>query len=102
MSAPFNALGTSQSQINIEWTVLPDLTEKGGCEITSYHLQWDKNSDEWFDIIGFNPISLALATVQTLDVQGGITYKFRVRAQNIHGWSAFSDSVEIKAAQIPD
>jgi hypothetical protein len=103
MSAPFSVIGTSQSQINIEWLALTDLTFEGGSIVTSYHLQWDNNTgDSWFDIMGLSPISLALSTIKTLDVQGGLVYQFRVRAQNIHGWGAYSDSVEIKAAQIPD
>jgi hypothetical protein len=47
--------------------------------------------------MGFSPVSLEVSTTQT-DVEGGKTYKFRVRAQNIHGWGEFSDYVEIKAA----
>jgi hypothetical protein len=34
----------------------------GGIEVTSYNLQWDKasNGAEWFNIFGFEPVSLEL------------------------------------------
>ena len=38
----------------------------------------------------------------TQNIVGGVTYNFRVRAQNIHGLGAFSTVFGIKAAQIPD
>lgn len=84
---------------------MPDLESKGGVEVTSYHLQWDKGSDgaTWFNVIGFSPSSLVLKTTITSEVVGGVTYKFKVRARNVHGWAPeFSESSGIKAAQIPD
>jgi hypothetical protein len=41
--------------------------------------------------------------VISTEVQGGLTYQFKVRARNIHGWADLdSDPVSIKAAQVPD
>lgn len=104
MQQPQNGDGTSQSQIVVNWEALPDLESKGGVDVISYNLQWDKatNGQEWFDVIGHNPVSLDLTTTQTVNIVGGSWYQFRVRAENIHGLGPFSDSISIKAAQIPD
>lgn len=76
----------------------------GGSQVLSYNLQWDEASNgvSWKNVIGFQPSSLALTTILTNGVSGGLTYKFRVRARNVHGWGAFSTETSIKAAQIPD
>lgn len=67
-------------------------------------MQWDEasNGASWKNLIGFSPSSLALTTVLTNGVSGGLTYKFRVRARNVHGWGSFSTETSIKAAQIPN
>jgi hypothetical protein len=73
--------------------------------VTSYNLQWDKgtNGVTWYNVIGFSPSSLDLRTIITSEIVGGVSYMLQVRAMNVHGWADdFSDSVEIKAAQIPD
>jgi hypothetical protein len=36
------------------------------------------------------------------EVFPGSTYKFRVRAHNLHGWGAFSNVTIIKSTGIPD
>jgi len=76
----------------------------GGSQITSYNLQWDQatNGANWTNVIGFTPSSLVLTAKLTNGVTGGLTYGFRVRARNVHGWGAFSSVLYIKAAQIPD
>jgi hypothetical protein len=76
----------------------------GGSQINSYNLQWDQatNGANWTNVIGFSPSSLVLTATLTNGVTGGLTYKFRVRARNVHGWGAFSTVLSIKAAQIPD
>ena len=78
--------------------------EAGGVAVTSYHLQWDQATAEatWYDVQGFNPSSLSTSTTLTNEVHAGETYRFRVRAQNIHGWGDYSNVVSIKAAGLPD
>lgn len=76
----------------------------GGVQVTSYNLQWDKgtNGVTWYNIIGYSPSSLDLKTTITSEVVGGINYMLKVRAINVHGWAIdFSETVSIKAAQIP-
>lgn len=76
----------------------------GGSQINSYNLQWDQatNGATWTNVIGFSPSSLVLTATLTNGVTGGLTFRFRVRARNVHGWGAFSSVLSIKAAQIPD
>lgn len=45
MTAPTNGDGTSQSQVVIDWTALPDLESMGGSEIISHHLMWDQGTN---------------------------------------------------------
>jgi hypothetical protein len=76
----------------------------GGSQVTSYNLQWDEasNGATWKNLLGFSPSSLVLTATLTNGVSGGLTYKFRVRAQNVNGWGAFSTETSIKAAQMPN
>lgn len=82
---------------------MPTTWSNGDSDIISYHLQWDKanGGSSWFDVFGLSPTSLLTGTIQTVDIQGGQTYQYRVRARNIHGWGDFSDPFAIKAAEIP-
>jgi hypothetical protein len=45
---------------------------------------------------------MLLGTTQTVGIQGGKIYNYKVRAQNIHGWGPFSEPFGIKAAEIPE
>jgi hypothetical protein len=77
-----SAVGTLQDQIMTEWDALASLSLMGDSQIISYHLQYDlaSNGVTWYDVIGFNPTSLYLTTAQTAEIQGGLTYNYRVRA----------------------
>lgn len=55
----------------------------------------------WTDVVGFDPAFTHLTTTLSSYITSGVTYQFRVRASNIHGFGTFSDVVSIKAAQIP-
>jgi hypothetical protein len=99
MTAPFSGIDTNQNQIHVDWTA-PTALGTGGAAITSYNLQFNSGSNEatWTDVVGFNPAFTGLSTVISSTISPGLTYKFRVRASNIHGFGTFSDVFSIKAA----
>lgn len=108
MSTLLNGPLTDEEGIDILWTALTG-TETGGSEIESYNLQWDKGSYEaqggsptWYNFQGFEPPSLSLTAFLSAEVTPGQTYRFQVRAKNVHGFGLFSDSIDIKAAGLPD
>jgi len=65
----------------------------------TYHLLWDDgtNGVTWFDVKGQESIpSLdTSALIVTEHLVLGNTYKFKVRAKNIHGWSVDSDVLTV-------
>jgi hypothetical protein len=75
-----SALGTLQDQIVTEWTALADSLENGDSTILSYNLQWDQATGDWVDVLGFSPTSMDLGTTQTVGIQGGKIYNYKVRA----------------------
>lgn len=94
---------TSFSQIQVDWTLLITDTQIGGSPILSYELDWDagQNQNIWQDLVGYQAAYLG-NTHTELNVVAGITYVFRVRAQNVHGWSDWSiPYTEILAASVP-
>jgi hypothetical protein len=54
--APTRGALTTTTQIHVTWTYLTTAIETGGSAITSYHLQWDSNTNmgTWTDIEGLN------------------------------------------------
>jgi len=98
---------TGETQVFVQWAELTTNTEIGGSAITSYHLQTDKattqlnGSPTWSDVKGGGPESLTTSETLTSDITAGYTYRFRVRASNLHGWGEYSAIASIKAAQIP-
>ncbi len=90
--------------MHIEW--LP-VEETGGAAIDSYNLQWDDGSEgaDWFDLkgqIGSLDTSLSYITPENQLIVPGKTYRFRVRAHNVHGWSAsYSTVTLVLASEMP-
>ena len=84
----------------MDWVPLPSLVAMGGKQVFSYNLQWDKGTNlaTWYDVLGNTPSSLANTVKLTQNIAGGVTYNFRVRAQNIHGLGPFSTVFGVKAA----
>jgi hypothetical protein len=102
VAAPFtDASLTGEHLVYVEWAALSTMSGTGNSAVTSYHLQSGDGSSAWIDIIGWSPASLATAVSLTTSIVPGITYKFRVRAANIHGWGPWSTTTGIKAAQVP-
>lgn len=87
----------SESSVVVDWTALSTNAEIGGKAITGYNLYWDNGT-------GSSTISLieSLATSRTVSgLNGGTTYKFKVRAKNINGYGSFSSELSVVASQSP-
>lgn len=76
--------------------------------IASYHVEWQQGSvtGPWAELTGFS--AAYTATSFTTDpglpaqvVTPGLTYYFRVRAQNAQGWGPYSSPLGILAASVP-
>jgi hypothetical protein len=103
--APVTRMADSnQIALHVQWSALSgDAT--GGSAIDSYNLQWDNasNGQNWFNLIGEDG-SLQTSTDYQFsnDVFPGTTYKFRVRAHNVQGWSTWSNVSIIRSTGWPD
>jgi hypothetical protein len=53
-------------------------------------------------LIGYDTQTLVTTFTTDNQLTPGLTYKFKVRAQNFFGWSDFSAILDIKAATIPE
>lgn len=60
------------------------------------------SSAAWTDVVGFESPYLDLSATLTEGIIGGNTYRFRVRAQNIHGFGPFSRIVFTTVPDTPD
>ena len=77
--------------------------QTGRSEILSYQLDWDagQNQNVWQDLIGYQSAYTGNSHIET-NVLAGTAYTFRLRAQNVHGWSDWSlPYIEILAASAP-
>jgi hypothetical protein len=99
--APSRGQLTTEEQIHVVWS--SDVVN-GGSPNLSFNLQWTNKNDpaNFQDLIGDDSNrSLDTEHLQTVQVEAGETYLFRVRALNAMGWGDFSDEVEIVAAEVP-
>jgi hypothetical protein len=102
MNLPVRDTITTELKLVVNW--LPqNVPENGYIDIVSYNLQWDRGSQgaTWYNLIGFDTASIATTFTSTETLAPGHWYQFKVRSQNIFGWSAFSDILLIKAATWP-
>ncbi len=77
--------------------------QNGGAAITSYEVNWDAGTSGqvWTELFGY---TTALATPYYI-AQGltmGRRYRFKIRAQNVHGWGPYSDVGEVLVATAAD
>lgn len=95
---------TNEDQIEIDWASLTTNFETGGSPIISYNLQWDSGSSgaTFTDLVGFTSHYLGTSFIVTTGVTAGTTYKFKVRAQNAHGWGVFSVVKDVLATTFPE
>lgn len=57
-------------------------------------------SESWSSLVGDSSVYTSL-TYTTSSVVTGEDYLFKVRASNLFGWGDFSDSVTIRADEVP-
>jgi hypothetical protein len=72
--------------------------EIGNSAILSYQLVWDSATGS-ASIVASKNMQL---TKLLIGLTGGQDYLFKVRAQNIYGYGAYSDLVTIRASSVPD
>lgn len=94
---PPTQLVSTDTTIQVEWLPLVTGSEIGNSEIFSYNLYWDNGT-------GSTSIELVDELTQQFTVtglQGGLNYKFKVRALNIYGYGEFSDEYVVEASDMP-
>jgi hypothetical protein len=87
---------STDTTIKVEWQILSG-SDTGNSEILSYNLFWDNAVDG-------TEIELVDGMVTSFTVtglQGGLNYKFKVRAQNVYGYGQFSEEYEVEASDLP-
>jgi hypothetical protein len=102
-----------ESSITVEMPVI-DASQTGGSAITSYNLQHDQgaaagsgpqsspSTENFVSLVGEIPDNnVAVTTVVLNGLNADTTYSFRYRTRNKHGWSGFSDILEVLTATIP-
>lgn len=102
MSVPtYVPLSSTLTTIVMQLTPMTAFDLIGGYEVDSYHFQYAL-TNTWFDVQGQEGSLSMVTTVTTAELTGGVTYKFRVRARNIHGWGLWSDVVTEIASGLPE
>ena len=104
MAKPTRGAATTTSTLQVFWFALTG-DNTGSSPVLSYNLQWDagSNAATWTDLTGTSDSpSLATSYLFSDGVYAGTTYKMRIRALNIHGWSDWSDILITHSTGIPD
>jgi hypothetical protein len=98
LAAPtFDVSGSSATQITLNWASVSG-TAAGGVNVAvaGYVLEWDAGAATWSTHqtpTGTSAVSTGLA--------GGVTYQYRVAAENKYGVGPYSDVLSVVAAQAP-
>ena len=96
MLAPTESLLSTDTEIILSWIPLTGV-EAGNSDIIAYTLFWDEgNSTKTEADVPLLDANVDQFTV--LNVTGGVTYRFRVRARNIYGPGEYSEETIV----IPD
>ncbi len=92
---------TDDTRIKVDYSPLLS-ANNGGSTILSYSIEMDNGKGGSFVSLA-GGISNRLATTYTIatGIQSGVMYRFRYRAKNVAGWSAYSPITYIKAAAQP-
>ena len=99
VSVPRIGTSTTATTLYVEWDAMTDSAVIGGFTILSYSLeQWDGSA---WDIIQGDPTDLLLTQAIISPVSVGTSYKFRLRARNILGWSSYSSEVTLTPVDVP-
>lgn len=87
---------TTGTQIGLTWS---DGSNNGGTPVIDYRVSFNGGSGSVYTTIESNIVTLPYIAVS---LTPGTTYSFQVQSRNAFGYSPFSASVEILAAQPPD
>ena len=87
---------TTGTQIGLTWS---DGSNNGGTPVIDYRVSFNGGSGSVYTTVESNIVTLPYRAVS---LTPGTTYSFQVQSRNAFGYSPFSASVEILAAQIPD
>ena len=95
----------SMTKLHVIWIPLIG-NETGSAPIDSYNIQWDNstNAITWYNLQGDGidyPYNTQIFGVFEEFVYPGRTYKMRLRAHNVHGWSDWSPILIIKSTGLP-
>jgi hypothetical protein len=95
---PFNLVEDfttkSATSIGLTWTAP---MSDGGSAITSYRISKATEGGSYSVLA-----NSATTSFTALSLTAGVTYQFKVQAQNAHGLSAYSESISILCAYFPD
>lgn len=76
--------------------------ETGDSAITSYNLEWDQgNGNSVFTELVGESTPYTLLTHTESSLTAGVTYTFRLRAENAHGFGDYSSTLSVLAAEEP-
>jgi hypothetical protein len=93
MLTPYEVLSTDTT-IQIGWSLLED---NGNSEILSYNLYWDDGTG----VTDIELVDSLITEFRVTGLQGGVNYRFKVRALNIYGYGDFSDEYSLEASDLP-
>jgi len=87
---------TTAYKIGLNWAAP---VFNGGSPLIDYSIWFDNASGSTFTqlVSGLTSLSYTASSLTP-----GLTYQFKVQARNLYGFSEFSSTVSILAAQIPD
>jgi hypothetical protein len=87
MAAPTEDASCTDVTLTMNWVALSGLSA-GSSSVIAYSLYWDAGVAE---AVTFTELTDALVTSFTVNaVEGGKTYRFKVRARNIYGYGEYS------------
>lgn len=104
VAPPYKAAppASSGSRLLLHYDALTP-SQNGGLPILSYSLEIDDGlGGEYYALTGLTVTSLATSHLMTAGVSQGLSYRLRYRAQNAYGWSEYSPTATILAAQPPE
>ena len=91
-----NAAVTTHLVIGFTWS---SGASNGGSPVIDYRISYDQATSTWI------PLATGITTLSfttTNPLVEGTTYKFKVEARNVVGYSATSTEIAILAAKLPD
>jgi hypothetical protein len=95
LTAPRRGANTNENSLEVYFDFI---TQDGGADILAYSIEMDSGA-------GFSELASTLsspATVVDAQIQSGVYLQVRYRAQNVHGWSTYSQETMIVATTVPD